>query len=116
MSDQAFDCSYFVWLVLKTINPHFERESSKEIAADRLNFKPIFGIPEPGDIVYFPSAQVPAEVRKGHKKMYPAHVAIMMSSSEFMGMQTSGPGRVQVPDVWWWPRPKEFFRYIGPAQ
>ncbi|MEA1648275.1 hypothetical protein UAJ10_04500 [Nitrospirillum sp. BR 11164] len=116
VSDQAFDCSYFVWLVIRTVNPHFEREASGAIAADRLRFQPVLGAPEAGDIVYFPPGPVPYEVKKGHKRNYPGHVAIMVSASEFIGMQSSGVGRVHVPDTWWWPRTKEFYRYIGPMQ
>ncbi|MDG3439386.1 hypothetical protein [Nitrospirillum amazonense] len=54
--------------------------------------------------------------KNGIKHDFPAHVAIMLSSSEFVGMQSKGVGRVKVPDTWWWPRKKEFFRYKGPAQ
>ncbi|GGF09646.1 hypothetical protein GCM10011611_13930 [Aliidongia dinghuensis] len=116
VSDQAFDCSYFVWLAIKTVNPLFVRESSDEIAKDRLQFQSVTGAPQAGDIVYFPAGPVPYEVQKGVKRSFPAHVAIMLSASQFVGMQSGGVGKVNVPDRWWWSRKKQFLRYIGSAQ
>lgn len=40
----------------------------------------------------------------------------MLSASQFVGMQSNGVGKVTVPDLWWWDRPKQFFRYVGPVQ
>lgn len=54
VSMQAFDCSYFVWLVIKKINPLFIREPSGEIARDRLNFQPVAGQAQAGDIISLP--------------------------------------------------------------
>jgi len=115
-SDQAFDCSYFVWLAIKAVNPLFKRESSASIATDKLQFQAFSGPPQPGDIVYFPPGPVPYEVKKGNKSSFPGHVAIMLSANQFVGMQSNGVGKVTVPDLWWWGRPKQFFRYIGPVQ
>ncbi|OYV52486.1 MAG: hypothetical protein B7Z78_05650 [Rhodospirillales bacterium 20-60-12] len=116
-SIHVFDCSYFVWLVLKTINPLYKREPSAEIANDPLRFKPVVGPPQAGDIIYFPPAQVQWQVKRGDKRIYPGHVAIMLSPHSFIGMQTSGPGPKQVDlhNVWWNSRPSQFFRYVGPV-
>jgi cell wall-associated NlpC family hydrolase len=116
VSDQAFDCSYFVWLAIKRVNPVFERESSGQIATDTSRFQPVVGPAQAGDIVYFPAGPVPHEIQKGVKHAFPAHVAIMVSASQFIGMQSGGVGKVNIPDQWWWPRRKQFFRYIGPVQ
>jgi cell wall-associated NlpC family hydrolase len=117
VSIHAFDCSYFVWLVIKTINPLYQRESSVKIANDPLRFKLVVGPPRPGDIIYFPPAQVQWQVKRGDRRIYPGHVAIMVSPNRFVGMQSSGPGPQQVDlnNVWWNSRPRQFFRYIGPV-
>lgn len=117
VSIQAFDCSYFVWLVIKQINPLFTRESSAQIADDQLRFQPVVGQPQLGDIVYFPPAMVQYQVKRGDKRVYPGHVAIMISPTRFIGMQSSGrgPQQVDLSNVWWTSRPKQFFRYVGPV-
>jgi cell wall-associated NlpC family hydrolase len=115
-SDQAFDCSYFVWLSIKAVNNLFKRESSASIVSDRLQFQPVSGPTQAGDVVYFPPGPVPYEVKKGNNRVFPGHVAIILSANQFVGMQSNGVGKVMVPDLWWWGRPKQFFRYVGPVQ
>ncbi len=85
------------------------------IAEDRLLFQPVIGQPQAGDIIYFPPSAVGLEVKRGDKRIYPGHVAVMLSPTRFLGMQSHGLGQVETSNPWWGSRPFRFFRYIGPA-
>jgi len=116
ISIQAFDCSYFIWLVIQKINPLFNRESSAAIPNDRLMFRAVTGQPQPGNLVYFPPSVVQWQVAKGDKRVYPGHVAVMITSTTFIGMQNNGEHPVDLGNVWWGSRPRQFLQYIGPAK
>ncbi len=116
VSIQAFDCSYFVWLVIQKINPLFKRESSSAIPNDGLMFRPVVGPPQAGNIVYFPPSVVQWQVAKGDKRVYPGHVAVMVTPTSFVGMQDNGVHTVQLSNVWWSSRPMQFLQYVGPSK
>lgn len=89
-----------MWLSIKAVNNLFKRESSTSIASDRLQFQPVSGPTQAGDVVYFPPGPVPYEFKKGNNRVFPGHVAIMLSANQFVGMQSNGVGKVMVPDLW----------------
>lgn len=107
----AFDCSYFVYLVMKEIFTDYGYMNSSAIASSALFKEAAKG--SPGDIIFFPSGQVPYAVeKKGDKKIYPNHVGILLDSSTWVGRQSSSLATVLLSNPWWGSRPGiKYFTY-----
>jgi cell wall-associated NlpC family hydrolase len=106
---EAFDCSYFVYLVFSSIFPAYTYLNSEAMISGP--FK-LATRPSPGDVIFFGKGQVPYELnKKKNVQEFPNHVGIVLDSSSWVGRQSSGLGLVYFNDVWWWPRGPKFYSY-----
>jgi cell wall-associated NlpC family hydrolase len=114
---QALDCSYFVYLALHAVFPEYQYLDSRGIIASDMFDK--VDPPGPGDVIYFP----PSTDQWWHDKkgatnpgrLFPGHVGIVISGTQWVGMQSSGTGRVVFTDQYFWGTRKSpsFYRYKG---
>ncbi|HKQ23921.1 MAG TPA: NlpC/P60 family protein [Burkholderiales bacterium] len=105
----AFDCSYFVYLVMHEVFPIYAYANTSLIAASP-NFKESEN-GKPGDIIFFPKGQIPYAVKKGDKRVYPNHVGIVLDSTSWVGRQSSSLGIVLFSNPWWGSRACEYYTY-----
>ena len=105
----AFDCSYFVYLVMSEVFSNYTYVSSESISSSPNFKKKAKG--EPGDIIFFPKGQVPYEVKKGNTKQFPNHVGIVIDSTSWVGRQSSSLGIVLFTNPWWATRACEYYTY-----
>lgn len=105
----AFDCSYFVYLVMNSVFSNYAYMNSSAIASSPLFKKASKG--SPGDIILFRAGQVPFAAKRGDKKEYPNHVGIVLDSSSWVGRQSSSLGVVLFSNPWWGSRPVEYYTY-----
>ncbi len=107
----GFDCSYFVYLALHPVDPGYTYLSSINIA-NNVQFVPVTGDAQPGDIIYFPPGRVPYDGSPGV-----GHVAIVTDAGPplaFVGKQSRrGDGHVNMSNLYWGSRPYKLFRYAG---
>lgn len=107
----AFDCSYFVYLVMSEIFPNYTYVASEGIKSSPSFVKRATG--QPGDIIFFPKGQVPYAVKKqGDKTLYPNHVGIVLDSVSWVGRQSSSLGIVLFTNPWWGSRVCEYYTYV----
>jgi cell wall-associated NlpC family hydrolase len=115
----GFDCSGFVYYVLKQVFPDFNYLQAADLAASPL-FVEVKAY-RPGDLIFFPAGTDPYEVEKNSKsktpsklpaKVYGAHIGIVVDHGHWISSQMStGPDTVAINNVWWGSRPKKFLMY-----
>ena len=111
----GFDCSGFVYYVLKQVFPEYAYLTADGIASSSVFEKVMTG--DAGDVIYFPPGPNPYEVHKGNKREFPAHVGIVVDASWWIGRQTSSLGLVSRANVWWQSRGvMTYYRYTGLRQ
>jgi cell wall-associated NlpC family hydrolase len=108
----AFDCSYFVYLVLNKVFSDYQYLDSAAISATPSVFKKS-EVGRGGDVVFFPAQKVPYAVKKGDKKEYPNHVGIVLDSATWVGRQSSSLGLVLFSNPWWGSRSCSFYSYTS---
>jgi cell wall-associated NlpC family hydrolase len=108
----AFDCSYFVYLVLQAVFPAYSYMNTNLIRSTKdPNFRKAEK-PQPGDVVLFPAGTVPYAERRGDKRIYPNHVGIVLDNTCWVGRQSSSLGIVLFANPWWGSRSSEYYTYF----
>lgn len=106
----AFDCSYFVYLVLNEVFPDYRYLSSAQIiSANEFQEAPR---PTEGDIIYFPPGKVPHEVAKGNQREFAGHVGIVLNGISWVGRQKGSLDMVLNSNPWWGSRTVKYYTYL----
>jgi cell wall-associated NlpC family hydrolase len=109
-TSSGFDCSGFVCYVYQQVFPAFQYMDTTLIEGGPWFIE--VATLKPGDLIFFPAGQNPYEVKKKNKKVFPAHVGIVIDKDNWIGSQSStGVAKVGMKHVWWSARDKKFLRY-----